>query len=154
MLSFTRKPVAGGDFGPQDGAWSLFEGGSRKEPMSVRRNHALAPYAGRPEYDRILLIQVPIAGADKRGLPAATDFPYLDALEDALVEALGAGDESLLAAVITRAGHRRFLFYTRDDTAARQKAETVVDASGVADVACGVVPDPGWEKYSHFLALR
>ena len=150
MFGRKRAPRAAGDAGLQDRAWSMVESGE----LLVRRNHALATLPDRAAYADFLLVQVPLRAPGAGDDPLVPgDFARLDALEDALVAELGAGDESVLALVITREGRRRFVFYTRDRAAAERKAASVTAQLG-EEADHGGSPDPEWGFYQRFMALR
>lgn len=154
MFKLSRGRGRGGDLDPLESAWALTEGGTPDDPIFVRRNVGAEQLADSGAYPAYVLVQVPLHACDDRGMPEASEFPYLEAVEDALVAELTAGGAAVLVLVITRDRHRRFVVYTRDAAATSASADAVSrrfeQSHPGREFGVGRGDDPQWTVYRGF----
>ena len=133
-----------------DGDWAMLEGENDGQPMIVRRNDTVVPYAGHRELPFRLGVAIPFVRPDENGFPDAEETGDLDQIEDALVDNLQEEQTGVLALVITTGGMREFVCYMRST----EDGDTAVQAAAAAgeehEIQYYVEEDPEWELYSQF----
>jgi hypothetical protein len=130
--------------------WSIGPGTQDGRPIFTRFNAGLKPYAGRPEFSHQLGIAVPLKNPTPDGLPTQAEAEQLNQIEDEMGRLLLAGNESLLAGVITTNGMREFVLYTSDPAAAMAKAADLARRVHHHEVQFVMNDDPEWKAFSRF----
>jgi hypothetical protein len=145
----SRPPVADVQI---EERWAMAESGPDEAPWFHRVNVALRDIAGHPEYRHALQVSAPMRGTDATRLPDEEELTALGDLEDALIESLSEDRQSLAAAVLTRDGERRFIFYTRDPDAAAGRVKAVREGLPGRMLEGSLVEDVSWTVYAELVA--
>lgn len=115
--------------------------------MFGRFNTALAPLAGRAEFSTRIGVAVPLNDPTEDGLPQGAEFAELNEMEDLLERRLTAGNESLLAGVITTNGMREYVLYSSNAGKAIEKIQQVAAELPHHTLQWIVDDDPQWQVF-------
>jgi hypothetical protein len=89
--------------------------------------------------------------ADAAGLPDEGELDDLADVEDRLIDALTAERRTLPAAVVTRDGARRFVFYTRDAEDAIARVKALREELPGRELEGSLLEDPQWSVLGKFI---
>lgn len=149
-MGSSRKPWPARAEIDGSGPWVLAQGTYQEKPIFVRINKGLETIAGHPDFPDQVRIAVPLRAPTDQGLPDEAESAELNAVEDALCEALLAANESLLALVLTAGGVREFVFYSADKDAAKRKTEALGRTIAAYRLRFSLRRDPDWRIFKQF----
>lgn len=129
----------------------MAESGPDEAPWFARVNIGLYAIAGNPEYRHVVSVSAPMRGTDAAGVPEAEELGALADLEDRLIESLTIEHRTLPAAVVTRDGSRRFVFYTRDAEDAVARVKAVREELPDRELEGTLLEDPKWTVLAKFI---
>lgn len=136
-----------------DNQWANLKGESGGLPVYVRVNTALRTIKGHPAYDHEIRVSIAFNSTDEEtGLPVEEDdLQQVDELEDVFRDCLQAGQESLLALVMTTNGTRDLYFYSSNAQGAIGKFENNLRPRMTThQVEFSARPDSNWEMFERF----
>lgn len=134
-------------------SWSIGRGDRDGKPIITRFNLGLRPLIGNPAFKKQLGIAVPFTHPTDNGLPGSQESEQLYKLEDEIGRRFSAGNESLLAGIITTGNMREFVLYTSDESAAVAKAEQLAKDINHHTVQYVVNDDPEWKVFKQIAGL-
>ncbi len=129
----------------------MAESGPDEAPWFARVNLGLHAIAGHPEYRHVVSVSAPMGSTDITGLPDEAELAALGALEGRLVAALTTDRRTLPAAVVTRDGTRRFVFYTRDAQDAIARVKAIREELPGRELEGSLLEDPEWSVLGKFI---
>jgi hypothetical protein len=131
--------------------WANMRGTINGSTALVLLHAGLRPFAGHPDYDRRVTVSVPFHGVNEDGLPT-TEEEYVTVcnLGDRLSDAVGEGQQALLAMSIMTQGRRDLIFYTADADATLERVEELRGEAGTHEIEASVERDTFWGMYRSF----
>jgi Family of unknown function (DUF695) len=135
-----------------DEGWLQMAGTIGGADALILLHAGLRPVAGHPDYDRRLTVTIPFR-AREDGMPATQEeYVAVADLGDRVSDALGTGQESLLAMTMTRQGRRELTFYTSAPEEALTRLEVLRAGEQTYPIEAEVDWDTYWGKYRSFCA--
>lgn len=133
---------------PIDGPWSIGEGEREGKVLIVRFNTGYRDLGRVASYDHQVGVAVPLRAPEPTGLPSAEEDAQLGDLEDSICASLEAEAESLLVAIVTGAGMKELVFYTRAPDGVRQRLELLRESVTSHEIHLMIQPDKDWRVYA------
>jgi hypothetical protein len=131
--------------------WQNMRGTINGSTALVLLHAGLRPFAGHPDYDCRVTVSIPFHGVNEDGLPT-TEEEYVTVcdLGDRLADAVGEGQQALLAMTIMTQGRRDLIFYTSDADATLERVEALRAEATTYEVEASVERDTFWGMYRNF----
>lgn len=149
MFSLFRKKASPAY--PIESKWNVAAGQHDGHKLFVRRNASAAGLIGHADYVHRVGFAVPLLQSDEEGLPSTEESLVLNDIEDALSDRLEAGQDGLLAVVVTTSGMREFVFYTRKPGTVETIVAEVRQSFPSHKIQFYVAADKNWDGYRQFL---
>ncbi|MEN4041107.1 MAG: DUF695 domain-containing protein [Anaerolineaceae bacterium] len=147
MFSFLPKKTPGY---PTESRWSVLNGEHNGLPLIVRRNESARRLRGHPDYVHRVGVAIALHEGDSRGLPAQAEIDMLNQIEDALVNALEANQDSLQVLAVMTNAMREFVFYTRVPRQIEARIKHVQQQFRSYELQFYVAEDAQWEGFTQF----
>ena len=146
---FKKKPDPQEIFA--DGTWQLSQGESDGNPIVVRTNTHLKPFAGNTELTVKIGFAVPLNSPVEGGLPEPDENEALADVEDRIAAELLAAGDAVQALAITTGTFKEFVFYARPGLDIKAVHEKLMSEITSHEVQCYAEMDPDWDTYKEFL---
>jgi hypothetical protein len=129
--------------------WSLkqFKGDDSPEVWLFRKNLSPEIPPRHPNYAFLAYLTFAYETRGASGLPVKEDAEILSRIEDPGFDEMLTDGLAVLIGVVTKAGIKDFLFYTRDPDEFLRRAEDFRRAHLPLGVGCVISPDPEWSQY-------
>lgn len=147
---FKKKPDPKEIFA--DGGWQLFQRESGGNPIVVRINTHLKPFAGDTELTVKIGFAVPLNSPVEGGLPEPEENLALVEIEDRIAAEVAAAGEAVHALTITMGTFKEFLFYAKPGMDIQAVHEKLMSEITSYEVQCYAEMDPDWETYKEYVS--
>jgi hypothetical protein len=117
---FRKEPDPGQLFA--DGAWSVAQGRLEGEPVIVRVNDNLKPFAGKSDHTLKIAFAVPLNRPNPGGLPSPEEKEQCGPIEHRIVQVPRESGSVVQALAITMGTFKEFVFYTKPKSSADVRA--------------------------------
>lgn len=133
--------------------WSIAEGEIDDLPVIIRFREKVDRHRSSRSYTSALRIVWEYQADEDHGFPEDDEMNRLDAFEDAIERKLESDDLAIVVFVMTHAGIRQWLLYTRDADEALRRLEAFTAPEGeLLPIELTSSADPEWEEYRHLAA--
>jgi hypothetical protein len=145
---FKKKPDPSEIFA--DETWTIFQGEFDGNPIVVRKNTHLLPFAGDTALELKISFAIPLNTQIPGGLPEPDENETIGAIEDEIMETLRSKGPVVEALAITTGTFKEFVFYARPDIDIQSIHEELVTKIKSHDIQCAAEMDPKWETFKEW----
>lgn len=145
---FKNKPNPDDIFA--EGTWQVSQGDSGGNPIIVRANTHLKPFAGHTKLTVKIGFAVPLNSPNEGGLPEPDENLILDEIEDKIANELTRTGESVQALAITTGTFKEFVFYAKPGLDIKALHEKLMSEITTHEVQCYAEMEPDWATYNEF----
>ena len=146
---FKKKPDPDEIF--SDGTWQLSQSVSGENPIIVRTNTHLKPFAGNTELTLKIGFAVPLNAPNPGGLPDPSENQAIADIEDKIIGALTSAGSVVQALAISTGTFKEFVFYAKPDIDVKSVHESLMSEITSHDIQCYAEIEPKWETYKGFV---
>ena len=131
--------------------WSVVEGEYEGHTLFVRFREFPQSFK-KSRYPHRLNIFWKIGDRDENGLPTEKEFQRLEIFEDRLIDAVEAGEHSILLAALTCNGEKEFLFHTSDVAEFLERLKKMPHEIERYPITIQQHLDPNWAYFESLVA--
>ena len=146
---FKKKPDPQAIF--SEGTWQISQGESGGNPIAVRANTHLKPFAGDTERTIKIGFAVPLNSPNEGGPPDPDENEALAAVEDKIAGEVAAAGGSVQALAITTGTFKEFVFYAKPGLDIKAIHEKLMSEITSHEVQCYAQMEPDWATCKEFV---
>jgi hypothetical protein len=149
---FNKKPNPEEIFA--EGTWKIFQGEFDGNPIVVRTNFHLLPFAGDTELTLKISFAIPLNAKVPGGLPEPEENAAIAEIEDEIFGALRSQGSVVEALAITTGTYKEFVFYSKPGIDIKSIHEGLMTRIRSHEVQCIAEMDPDWEIYKEYAPVE
>jgi hypothetical protein len=133
-----------------DGQWRVSEGEYDGDPIIVRFNAILKPFAGKTDHNLKIGFAIPLNNPNPGGMPNPEENDQIAAIEDRINVALQEKGSVVPALVITMGTFKEFVFYAKPDLDVKSAHEQLMTEITSHEIQCIARIEENWETYKEW----
>ena len=150
MFGFLKKKKTPQSAFFDDGQWHLGQGEYEGDPIMVRINAALKPFAGQTDHTLKIGFAIPLNQPNPGGMPDPEENDQIGAYEDRITEVLQLKGSAVQALAITMGTFKEFVFYALPDMDVQAVHEQLMDEIESHEVQCIARIEEDWATYKEW----
>ncbi|MBN1315817.1 MAG: DUF695 domain-containing protein [Anaerolineales bacterium] len=145
---FKKKPDPSPMF--SDGRWCIAQGNFNGEPVIVRVNIVLKPFAGKTDHNLKIGFAIPLNDPHPGGWPNPEENEQIGRIEDRIYQVLKEKGSVVQALTITMGTFKELVFYAKPDMDVKRAHEQLMDEIESHKVQCYAQIEDDWKTYKEW----
>lgn len=132
--------------------WTILRGTYDGRPIFIRLRESMKQAIGHPDYPFQMGVAIPLKNPGTECLITDGEAEQLHAIEDLLTKALCENQAAVLVMVITTAGMREFIYYTKDwkPEYFKERVNDIEKHTRTHELQFIMRHDPDWSIFKQF----